>query len=72
MCFQRSIELYKSTIESLFHLWLKCKEKPKVDSYHWIISYQLDKRKDELACDDYQWIKPEIIIQANKVRNKDL
>lgn len=46
--------------------------KTKDDSYHCIISYELDKRRDELDCDDYQWVNLEIITEVDKVCIEDL
>lgn len=66
ICIQWSIDLHKAPIEHLFHLRLGCKRKPEADCYHWIIYYKLDKRRDELACNDYRWIKPYIISDAEK------
>lgn len=72
MCFQPSLDVYKAPTKHFFHLRLECKGKLEVDCYHWIISYELDKKRDELACDEYKWMKPEIISDAEKVLFEDI
>lgn len=72
MCFQCSIDLSKAPTEHLFHPRMECKHKPQVDCYPWIIYYEMDKRRHELACDDFMWIKPKIIPDVDKVSVEDL
>lgn len=51
----------------MFHLRLKCKGKLEADHYQWLISYVLNQRREELACDDYQWIELDNIVEDHKV-----
>lgn len=67
MFFQQSLDLGKSHTEHLFHLRLECKGKSEADSYHSLVSFELNKRWEELLRDDFKWIKPKNLIEANKV-----
>lgn len=72
MFFQCSPDLSMAPTKYLVLLSLECKDKPKADCYQCIISYDLDKRRDKVACDDTKWIKPKIIFEVDKVCVKDL
>lgn len=72
MCFQRSVDLHKTPTEHIFYLRLECKGKPEADYYYWNVSYELDKKGDELACDDFKWIKPKIISDVENVCIEDI
>ena len=64
MCFQRTDELFKAPTVHLFHLRLELKGHRESGSYHWLISLELSKRRQELLHDDYKWIKQEIMEEA--------
>lgn len=71
MWVQWSTDLCKTHSENLFHLILECKEQLEADSYHWIVSFKLNKRREELLCDQFKWIKREILIEGDKVWHQD-
>ena len=68
MCFQRTSDLPRAQTENLFHLRLECMGHVEQDGYHGLIALELVTRLEELGLDDFKWIKPEIIRDAEKAK----
>lgn len=44
----------------------ECREEEIVEGYQYLLSFEMDKRMEELKQDDYKWINPERIDKINK------
>lgn len=67
MCIQRSYDLQMALIKHLFHLGILCIDEKIAENYHWLISFELSKIREEFKLDVYKWINPNTIVEVEKV-----
>ncbi|CAI9300137.1 unnamed protein product [Lactuca saligna] len=73
MCFQRTEDLPNAPTEHLFNLLLKViRYKELEKGYHVLISFEHSKHLVDLHLDDFNWLKPEILTEAETFSNDDL
>lgn len=71
MCFQCLDDLAKAPTKHLFHLRLECMgHKELEDNYYFLISLELNKRKEDMGIPDYSWIKPKIRDEVDEFYNR--
>lgn len=71
MCFMRTNEIPIALTNHLFHLRCECTKVKFAESFHYLLSFDLDKRRNELLQDGYKWIKDEIIEETTVVKSME-
>ena len=67
MCFQRTNDLPSAPTEHLFHLRLEGLGHYEIKrGYHVPIYLDLSRRLDEIKIDQFRWVKPKMLNEADK------
>ena len=70
MYFQRTNDLHVAPTKHLFHLRMEGLSYFELErGYRVLIYLELSKRLEELRIDEFRWVKPEILNEANKFYN---